>query len=140
MADNDIDVVFAESLRRGEAWMPASEDDGKAGPQASHALRHLDGIADHGAGEQGDAEAEGAVDFARYCFGEGAIEGAVDETGNVAGIAEGSGEAEQAERRAQEFSGVGREEEDYFASAAWRRIGHLIRLRCSRPVSWRHAD
>ena len=63
MANDDIDEVLPQGLLAEQAGMPASEHDGQPGAQSPHQGSDFDGVPDHRAGKQGDAEAGAVFEF-----------------------------------------------------------------------------
>ena len=90
-ADDDVDVGLAEGGLGAEGGVPAAEDDGQGGGVELDELCRLDGAANHGAGEDGDADADGGGGVVADGFEVVRVDGGVDEDDGEAGRAQGAG-------------------------------------------------
>jgi hypothetical protein len=115
MAHDDVNEVFPKCFGRKQAGVPATVDDRHFGMSAAYHLAALHGIADHGAGQERNTEAEAIFYFSGNTSTVVGLKSAVDDTGVVSGFPKRSCEAQQTERRPKDLTGVRREEENHLA-------------------------
>ena len=123
-ADDYIDVFFGEGFVGEQGGMPASEDDGKFGQNRLGCLCNFNGAADHGAGEDRDAEAEGAGELIEDTLPVVGLDGGVDDDGLKVLLAQHRCQRQETQRRTEGVTLVRGVKEDDFPSHRYAPLSH----------------